>query len=477
MDYDAIASRLVARKFSTTSQGGDFPTLRCWQQEYYLWSSGNYLKLERRVLKVLVRAHLDRVENVKPVTNHKVEETMYALDRWVLLHHIESPPLWIGKTPLAPTNSPWLPRPEDNLIPFENGILNILGCVAGHPTLSDPTPELFSFSTKPYDFDPSAKAPRWKAFLRDVFENDRERIRLLQEWFGLCISPITSFQKMALLEGPTRAGKSTVLRVLQAVVGDQNTVSVPLTSLKSRFGLWPLLDKTLAVCPDAFVGADPGLIVETLKEITGEDTVMADRKMLSPVSTRIRTRIAVAVNEVPDNLEDGRALATRLLVVSFRKSYEGREDVHLEQKLVSEVQGIFNWSLKGLLRLLKTGKFTVSQLGESVRKDIVDRNSPIHGFVSSVCALGSNYHTDKDTIWRAWTAYCQDRGLQTGSRRHFVGRLRNAVPSLQERRIVCQPSDTEGGRKGDGKVDTVDGRARVWGGIAVRREFLAGLSA
>jgi putative DNA primase/helicase len=75
----------------------------------------------------------------------------------------------------------------------------------------------------PFDYDPNAPTPeRWLTFLKELWPDDADSIKALQEFFGYVISGRTDLQKMLLLVGPTRSGKGTIARILTALIGRGN---------------------------------------------------------------------------------------------------------------------------------------------------------------------------------------------------------------------------------------------------------------
>ena len=65
----------------------------------------------------------------------------------------------------------------------------------------------------------------------------------LMEWMGLCLTPITKFQKALFIIGPKRGGKGTVFRILQQIVGTHNATSLGSLDFGRNFGLQPLIGK------------------------------------------------------------------------------------------------------------------------------------------------------------------------------------------------------------------------------------------
>ncbi len=62
----------------------------------------------------------------------------------------------------------------------------------------------------------------------------------------------------------------------------------------------------------------------------------------------------MAMNDVPSMPDRSYRFARRLIVMGYRRRFEEHEmDPELDQKLAAERDGIFNWSVFGLERLLR----------------------------------------------------------------------------------------------------------------------------
>src|SRR5208283_2099412 len=223
-----------------------------------------------------------------------------------------------------------------------------------------PTSRFFNAFALDYDFVPSAPEPvEWKDFLQQIWEEDEESIACLQEWFGYLLTPDTRQQKILMMVGPKRSGRGTIARVLKALVGASNVANPTLATLARPFGLAPLIGKPVAVFPDARLSSRPdnAAIVESLLSISGEDDQTIDRKHLPAWTGRLPTRFVLITNELPRLKDASGALASRLVILRFTRSFYGREDTGLSDRLQSELPGILLWALQGWQRLRQRGRF------------------------------------------------------------------------------------------------------------------------
>jgi putative DNA primase/helicase len=321
-----------------------------------------------------------------------------------------------------------------NIIPCDNGLLDTTD-LGGELHLFSHTPRWFNLSCLGFPFDENAKAEKWQTFLVDVFDGDAERIALLQEFIGLCLTPDTSYQKILMMVGPRRSGKGTILRAMTELFGPDAVCAPTLGSLADGFGLSQLHGKTVATFPDASLGrgASSMRILEILKSVSGEDRVSINRKNLTYLTNvRLQVRFIITVNELPRFQDAAGALESRLLLLPFENSYVGREDRQLESKLKSEMPGILNWALLGLYRLRTNGVFTASSKAADLLSSYRRMTAPTAGFVQDCCTLGADERVETATLYEAWQEWCSANGHEPGAMATFGEHLRSATPSIHK---------------------------------------------
>jgi P4 family phage/plasmid primase-like protien len=305
--------------------------------------------------------------------------------------------------------------------------------------------ELFALNAVDYDYEPRAPAPSaWLAFLYDLFGDDLESVETLQELFGYFLLPDTRQEKIGLIVGPKRSGKGTIGRVLTGLLGKANVCAPTLASLGTNFGLWPLLHKPLAIISDARLSGrtDQAVVVERLLSISGEDTITVDRKHLAPWTGKLPTRFLILTNELPKLSDASGALASRFVLLCLTRSFYGREDMLLTDRLLEERPGILNWAIQGWRRLNERGYFVQPGASEEALRQLEDLASPINAFVRERCIVGPDRSVEAGELFAAWRTWCEETGrAHAGTIQGFGRDLRAAVPGLR----MSQPR-VEGGR-------------------------------
>ena len=339
------------------------------------------------------------------------------------------PPSWLSP-------SPW--RPED-VIATENAIVHLPTFISGSLDFSIPsTPALFTTSALDYEFDRSKPdCPNWKAFIRQLWNDDQECIDTLQEWFGYCLTPDTRQQKILMMLGPKRSGKGTICRVLRSVVGDGNVCGPTLASLQTNFGLWPLLGKTVAIVSDARLSgrSDQAVITERLLSISGEDAQTIDRKNMEPVTTKLSTRFMIVSNELPRLQDSSGAFTGRMIVLRLTESFYGKEDQQLSDRLMDERAGILHWAIEGWKRLRDRGAFVQPTSGSELVQQLNELASPILSFVEDRCEVDDRYEVPVNDLYRGWCDWCTEVGREPSTTQTFGRDLTALLPRLHRRQL------------------------------------------
>lgn len=236
--------------------------------------------------------------------------------------------------------------------------------------------------------------------------------------------------------GPKRSGKGTIGRVLNRTVGEDNVCAPTLAGLTHIFGLQPLIHKNLAIIADARLGsrADQHQIAERLLSISGEDTQTIDRKYKNAWTGKLATRFLILTNELPRLADSSGALAGRFILLTLAKSFYGKEDPALTQKLLEELPGILNWSIRGRERLQKRGHFVQPKNSQDALRALEDLSSPVGAFLRDRCEVQPRTREMCKQLFRAWRSWCEDNGTDPGTAQTFGRDLRAAVPTIKTTR-------------------------------------------
>ena len=321
------------------------------------------------------------------------------------------------------------PDPSD-LIVFKNGILNVpLFLRGGMNPLLDTSPDYFNTTALAIPFDRTAKCPVWDYYLKSSLGDDPDKIDLLQEWIGYCMTPNNAFHKMLYMRGPSASGKGVALNVLHNLVGEGQAATFDFASLSADFGLHPLVGKLIGLIWDARTprNSDSMRGLERLLNITGGDSVSVNRKNKDQLSTyKLTARITIASNSFLDIPDHAGAMLRRLNILEFKTSFAENPDLSLSEKLKQEIPGIAVWALGGLCRLYQQGMFTVPESSRLALQEWKIRTSPTAEFILE--CTDPNGEVLREELYAAWVAWSRERGIFQVTKSNFYERLRSAAP-------------------------------------------------
>jgi putative DNA primase/helicase len=238
-------------------------------------------------------------------------------------------------------SDPWL-------LTCANGTLDLR---AGTLRPHDPA-DLITMATD-IAYDPDADCPRWRAFMREVFADDTELIEFLQRFIGYCLTGDTREHVLAVFHGGGRNGKSTLVKILQRLLGDHAITAELTTFLRARGDRGPRNDLARLHRARLVTAAESGegrrLDEATVKELVGGDRMAARFLYGEHFEFVPHFKLAIVTNHRPKVDGDDDAIWARLRLVPFDVCFEGREDKTLDARLEAELPGILAWAVQGCL--------------------------------------------------------------------------------------------------------------------------------
>jgi putative DNA primase/helicase len=435
--------------------------LRYWRQEWWKYREGVYRQISDSELSAKVTASIKREfdsiweeENeryeewltsdsydqrqdkgppkVRPVKRPLVVNVIEAMKSLCLLSSQHTMPSWLDD------------KSEPNYVSLANGILSLDELFKPADERDDAkvilphSPTWFSSTRLPYNFEADADCPRWKQFLVDVFNDDRESIEAIQKWFGYLLLPDTSLHKMMFVIGRPRSGKGTIMRTMISMLGRNSVASPTLNDLAGPFALQGLANKSIAVIGDARLSrrSDDVAITERILSITGEDPQDIHRKHLGTLhAVRMPLRFTLFSNQLPQLSDSSAAFMTRCIFVQMPNTYVGREDRSLGSKLEEELPGILNWAIAGRYELQKTGEIKQPQSGADIRDQMEIITAPVAFFLNSQCELRSDAEIAIQDLFEAWCEWCRQNDVTKNMDiQRFSKKLRDVVPNISSTR-------------------------------------------
>lgn len=334
-------------------------------------------------------------------------------------------------------------KQNPTIITFKNGCIDLEGWDMGlvDTTLLPHNRKYRSTSMLDFEFDPDAKCPVFDNFLNEIFEGDQERVRLLLMFLGYLLVFDYRYQKILMMVGKSRSGKGTIANnIIPALVGRESFAATTLSNLAGDHGLAALMYAKVAVIGDAHHGVRDriGRAKEVLLNISGGDYVSVNPKNKDEVTMRLPSRLVMSANEQPRFADGMDALANRYLILPFNKSFAGKEDPRLAQKLLEEMSGIFNRALEGLMGLGSTGYFIEPKASQPKREESMMIQNP-EAFFNRKFLIHTGDEDDRVAIrevYDAYTQFCHEIDRKPSDKKWFSRRLGEQVDDLKVGRLL-----------------------------------------
>lgn len=309
-----------------------------------------------------------------------------------------------------------------DMINFKNGMYDL-----NNNTLLPHSPLFYTAVQVNAQYDPSATCPQFKKFIQESLNSSDALIA--QELVGYLLIPSVAAEKAFILYGPGRSGKSTFLKVIEQILGKDQISNVALQDLSQRFKASLLLGKLANIYADL-----PNKSIQdtgVFKTLVSGDSIVAEEKFGTPFSFSNKARLVFSCNELPSNYVDRTdGFYRRLIILPFlRQVPETEIDPFLLQKFQDELDGIIQWALEGLHRLIKNKfQFTKSQSNKALLADYRKQSNNVIWFVEEHCELIPEQFEYSRQLYQHYKQMCLENGLQPISQTKFNKSLENDYP-------------------------------------------------
>ena len=305
-------------------------------------------------------------------------------------------------------------KKREPVIHLANGMLDLKHEA---PRLMSFYPDYRSRNLCPLHLDPDAQCPRFiNELLRAALdEND---IDLLQRWAGSVLLGNNSAQRILLLIGTPNGGKSTLIEIIEKVIGEQNVAQIRTKHLNKQFELYKFLGKTLLTGKDVggeFLSEEGA---EVLKALVGNDLLDAEKKYGNEqFQLRGNFNMAITCNsKLRVKLEgDAGAWQRRLMIINYSKPKPKERITEFADKLIAaEGPGILNWMIEGAIKFLAEerayGDFQLTA-GQKERVEVLLAESDsVRQFVQDRVRPEKGHHVTVAELQADYFEYCEEMG-------------------------------------------------------------------
>lgn len=295
----------------------------------------------------------------------------------------------------------------------ENGIFNL-----DTMQLENHRKDVYCTAQAGFEYQPNVDCPTFRQWLADMLVHDGttntdfSMVNLVQEMMGYCLTADTSHRVSFWIIGASGTGKSTLVNIMVKMMKSYHK-TIDLNQLATnRFLLATIAGKRLITSVEASAGVrlEDGIY----KTLVSDDVVLADVKNRDPIEFIPQGKIVWAMNNLPYVGDRSGAVDSRVKIVPMtRQIPRDQWDLRLDEKLLAELPGIFNFALQGLQRLRSQGHFTRVEQSEKMSEEYRKMQDIYSAFLDDTewCIRGDDKSAQATQLYKTFSSWARENGI------------------------------------------------------------------
>lgn len=289
---------------------------------------------------------------------------------------------------------------------------------SGNTELKKHNPHSYLLQVLNVRYDPEAKCPQFDKAIHKTFSNFddcEDIIRHLYEMIGYIIHPDKHPAHWFLLKGPGNDGKSTIMKIISALLGDAVLPeSIERFSGTDSHATTELVGKLLVYDDD--LRKNYLLPDGLLKKLSENGELTANPKGYATYRFQKACTVVMCCNGNPKTQDLSNGFRRRAMVIPFKQGFSNDEVIpYLAEKIIgSELSGILNKALEGLRRLRARGKFEEPVSCLEAKNDWLCSANSLHDFFTKY-VIFTNDNNDKlslSELYDGYTSYAVSQNIK-----------------------------------------------------------------
>lgn len=307
-------------------------------------------------------------------------------------------------------------------IVFKNGTLNLKTGIFEEVFYK----EDYNTIIIPHKYNADAGTPIKTINFLSMMTDSIEEINFIFEWIGYLLVKSYPIAKMLFLVGNGGNGKSTLIKLMTSIVGENNTSAVSIKSLvNNRFQASLLYNKLFNTVAD--IGADFFDDSSIIKALTGDDTITIERKGENGFSYSNFAKMTYSCNKLPKFKDNSNGLERRPIVLNLNKDFINlvkTSDTHINDIIndEEEIEKIIAYSVVNFMQVLRNNNtFTESEDMRKAKSDWLN-DDPLVDFVYEAFEITGEKEdivTMKEFMSN-YNQYCIDRNYKPLSQKNVI---------------------------------------------------------
>ena len=310
------------------------------------------------------------------------------------------------------------------LIAFSNGVLDIRTMELRDYAEDDVIPNII-----PHDWKEDAECQVVDDTLLKMACCESDILESLMEVIGVCMYRSSEFTQSAILLGEGSNGKSTYIRMIQALLGTNNISSLDMAMLGKQFHTGQLAGKLANLGDDISNEFQRGDLLSVFKKVVDGNRVYADVKGIEGFEFNPYATLVFSANEFPRLADYTDGMLRRIFPIEFNARFAKTDDDYdprISRKITTEeaCQRMAVIGVMGLQQVIANNGFTPNSASSRRVEEIKADNNTVLSW-----ALENQWTTEtldgavSKTMYQEYKSWCDECGLQAVSKNKFTRQL------------------------------------------------------
>ena len=276
-------------------------------------------------------------------------------------------------------------------------------------TLQSHSPDNYFLKSYPVAYDAKAHCPDFDSWLCQVLP-DEQCQSLIYEMIGSIFDPNSNeYQTAFLLSGSGSNGKSTLLDIIEKLVGETN---ISQTSFH-EFGVTPyavaeLVNMALALDDDVSTTKP---LSSTIKPLITKKRHVCEKKYINRYEFDMTATFVGAINGAINTVDKTSAFWRRWCVIPFSQVFP--KDANFKRDLMSHctspeaLSGILNTSLLAYERVLERGEFSIPESSERLVEMMRMDSNHVRYFIEDCLSEDASAKVLVSDVWDAYKTWAE----------------------------------------------------------------------
>lgn len=267
------------------------------------------------------------------------------------------------------------------------------------------------------EYDPAASCPAFMKFITWAMQEDMELAGYLQRFIGYCLTGRTSEQILNFWYGTGGNGKTTLMNIIQLLLGDYaTTADTSLIMQRTHGGDGNRLSMLAGLRGSRFVTLSEvndgeKLDEAAIKSFTGGDAITCRHLYEGFFTYTPQAKLVGFGNYKPHVRGTDHGIWRRIHLVPFKAVIsEEAKDPYLPNKLKAELPGVLAWAVRGCLEWQRAGLMPPEAVTKAV-KEYRETEDVFQSWINECCTLDENKRTPAAALILSFKDYSGWRSM------------------------------------------------------------------